>query len=67
MKKLPVANLEIGDIFAFENTGAYCQIEGISLFLSRDLPTIVLREPDGNYTKVRERFETFELNLPQDS
>ena len=67
VKKLPVANLEIGDIFAFENTGAYCQIEGISLFLSRDLPTIVLREPDGNYTKVRERFETFELNLPQDS
>ncbi len=64
VKKVPVANLSIGDIFAFENTGAYCQIEGISLFLSRDLPTIVLKELDGGYTKVRERYETYTLNLP---
>jgi len=41
VKKLPVSNLALGDIFMFKNTGAYSMTEGISLFLSRDLPQVV--------------------------
>ena len=33
---------KLGDRIVFLNTGAYCITEGISLFLSRDLPKIVI-------------------------
>lgn len=42
IKQLAVNELKIDDIFVFANTGAYCPTEGISLFLTRDLPDIVL-------------------------
>ncbi len=64
VKSADFADLKRGDVIAFKNTGAYCAIEGISLFLSRDLPRVVLLEADGSYKTVRDRFETFELNLP---
>lgn len=38
VKQLPLSRLEVGDVLAFGNAGAYCMTEGISLFLSRDLP-----------------------------
>ena len=47
-KQISLPDIEIGDIICFENTGAYCMTEGISLFLSR----------------VRDSFETFNLNKP---
>ena len=47
VKQLPVAGLKCGDVFAFGNTGAYCMTEGISLFLSRALPRIVLLRAEG--------------------
>lgn len=63
VKKLPLKKLERKDMLAFQNTGAYCMTEGISLFLSRDLPQIVLF--DGiKYSTVRERLDTFSINTP---
>ena len=38
--------------------------EGISLFLSRDLPEVILLEEDGGVRTVRSRFETGILNCP---
>ena len=61
VKQLPVSNLQLGDIFIFKNTGAYCMTEGISLFLSRELPEVALLK-DGELHLVRERFETYNLN-----
>ena len=63
-KQLPFPGLEIGDVLAFENTGAYCMTEGISLFLSRELPRVCLVEPDGQARLVRDALPTYPLNSP---
>lgn len=63
VKQLPVRALQPGDVFAFENTGAYCMTEGISLFLSRALPTVVLLKDD-KPVLVREAVETNLINTP---
>ena len=63
VKKISVNNLEVGDIFIFHNTGAYAMTEGISLFLSRDLPKVVLVEKN-KYKIVRDNIPTYELNMP---
>lgn len=63
VKALPIADLAVNDTIIFKNTGAYCMCEGISLFLSRELPAVAL--VDNNETKlVREHFKTSELNKP---
>lgn len=64
VKQLPVVDLKCGDLFAFLNTGAYCMTEGISLFLSRALPRIVLLMPDGRSLLVRDALPTDEINSP---
>lgn len=64
VKQLPVKNLQMGDVFAFENTGAYCMIEGISLFLSRELPRVVLVKEDGDTILVRNEVATDTINTP---
>ena len=53
--------LSIGDVLVFCNIGAYSITEGINLFLSRDMP-IVLVKRDGIITKVRDVTETWRLN-----
>jgi diaminopimelate decarboxylase len=63
VKQLPVSNLEKGDVFIFKNTGAYCMSEGISLFLSRDLPKIVMKKGI-KCEVVRETLPTHVLNTP---
>ncbi len=64
MKKVPLKNLQIGDILLFENTGAYCITEGISLFLSRDLPEVVLIKENGTTLTVRDHLQTEIFNTP---
>lgn len=65
VKQLPVSNLEIGDIFVFKNTGAYSMTEGISLFLSRDLPKVVFVQ-GGEMKIVRENINTYIFNMPNE-
>lgn len=62
VKSLPLHHPEIGDIIEFQNTGAYCMYEGISLFLSRDLPKIYLYDKQEGLTLMRDTFETKVLN-----
>ncbi len=64
VKQLSLSGLCVGDLLIFENTGAYCMTEGISLFLTRDLPEVMLLEENGRLRMVRSRFETSVLNCP---
>ncbi len=64
VKALPLPKLEIGDMLCFKNTGAYCMCEGISLFLSRELPAVVVIE-NKKAKLLRGHFKTSALNCPQ--
>lgn len=62
MKNTPMSGLKIGDAIVFEKTGAYCMTEGISLFLSRDLPQILLMDENGAVTSARDSVATYKIN-----
>ena len=62
VKQFPVGNLQVGDAFVFKNTGAYCVTEGISLFLSRDLPCVLKIEENNEIKLVRGNVSTYKLN-----
>lgn len=62
VKQFPVGNLQIGDVFIFENTGAYCMTEGISLFLSRELPQVIKIKEDKSLELIRDNLPTYLLN-----
>lgn len=64
VKRYPFSDLKPGDLLMFENTGAYCVTEGIALFLSRDLPKVILVHEDGTCTVAREAMETNPWNTP---
>lgn len=64
IKQMPLGSLSTGDVLVFENTGAYSMIEGISLFLSRDLPQVTLIRPDDSLITVREHTWIDYLNTP---
>ena len=64
VKQLPIKDLQLSDVIKFEKTGAYCMIEGISLFLSRDLPSVFIKNEDGTYKSVRDALPTYPLNKP---
>ena len=64
-KQIPFPGLEPGDVLAFADTGAYCMTEGISLFLSRDLPRVCLVDTDGQARLVRDGQATHPLNCPK--
>ena len=61
IRQVPLANPETGDILVFERTGAYSVTEGISLFLSRDLPRVYVKD-GADFELIREQFLTEELN-----
>ena len=63
VKNIEAPRLEIGDIFIFKNVGAYSSTEGISLFLSRDLPKVVVHR-ENNDILVRENIKTSNINFP---
>mgnify|MGYP002516158835 CR=1 FL=1 len=63
VKQAKLPRVDLGDLLCFENTGAYCMTEGISLFLSREIPAVYLKK-DGEYILVRNSFETALLNTP---
>ncbi len=63
VKNIKLNKLNIGDTFVFCNTGAYSSTEGISLFLSRDLPKIIIVK-EGKDILVRDSEKTSSLNYP---
>ncbi len=65
VKHSPLPDLRIGDVLIFEKAGAYCMTEGISLFLSRELPGIVLLNEDGSFRTVRKKIPVDAFNTPE--
>lgn len=63
LKNASLPHLEIGDVLRFENTGAYSPTEGISLFLSRELPAVYICNGTDTVC-VRKPYETAALNTP---
>lgn len=64
VKQLPLPDLRLGDVLVFDRAGAYCMTEGIALFLSRDLPQILLRQQDGQIRTLRQARQIHFLNTP---
>ncbi len=64
VREVELDSLEMGDVLAFANAGAYSVTEGVHLFLSRTMPRVVLRY-DGGSELARDFIETSTLNTPQ--
>lgn len=62
VKQYSFQNLQTGDQLIFQKTGAYSATEGMSLFLSRDLPQILLYSAKENFRIARPHFQTNVLN-----
>lgn len=65
VKGLPLQDPQVGDIIEFQRVGAYAMCEGISLFLSRDIPSVYLYSKHDGLDLQRGRFETNILNYKQ--
>ena len=62
VKDVELPELEIGDYLIFEKCGAYSVTEGMSLFLSRDLPEIYTYSENKGTELLRHTFDTYKLN-----
>lgn len=56
--------LRAGDLLAFNRAGAYSVYEGMSLFLSHELPGVVLWSSETGFLEVRRQSPTYPLNTP---
>lgn len=61
VRKASLPPLSVGDVLAFGRIGAYSVTEGPALFLSRNMPRIVLRREDGDVL-ARDVIHTSSLN-----
>ncbi len=64
VRRLPLSNLARGDVLAFRDIGAYSVTEAPALFLSRDLPRVVLLREDGAHL-ARDAVRASDLNTPR--
>ena len=62
VKNYPLWDLKRGDRLIFGRTGAYSVTEGLSLFLSRDLPRVILYSESEGFRIARDSFRTDRLN-----
>ncbi len=62
VKQYPLHGLAAGDKLIFEKVGAYSVTEGISLFLSRELPQVLLYSEKDNLKQARGNYPTDLLN-----
>lgn len=61
LRNHPVMDLEEGDLFVFNDTGAYSPSESSVLFLSRTMPKVFAIEGE-EITMLRDSIESFEFN-----
>lgn len=55
VRQVEIAPFNIGDIFVFERCGAYSVTEGMAMFLSRELPQVLLVDNDGTIEVMRKK------------
>ena len=59
-----LAGLSMGDVLVFERTGAYSVMEGMAVFLSREMPEVSLYSEAEGLVKVRQMLATDVFNTP---
>ena len=62
VKKMPLHGKILGDVLAFENTGAYSVTEGIYLFLSRAFPKVIFATEENGLELVRDTVQSHCFN-----
>ena len=62
VKQFPLSGVKLGDTLVFRKVGAYSVTEGLSLFLSRDLPSIYYYSMEEGLKKVRSAQPTDFMN-----
>ncbi len=63
VRRISLQGLERGDVLAFQSIGAYAITEGPALFLSRDLPRVILADGKGERL-ARDDVPSYTLNTP---
>lgn len=63
VQRLLLKNPCPGDVLVFRNTGAYAVTEGMALFLSHELPAVVLYSEKQGWKQIRREQQTYEWNL----
>jgi len=63
VRQIALPGLVPGDVLAFHNIGAYSVTEGPALFLSRNMPKIILHDEDGARL-VRDTIQSSKINQP---
>lgn len=58
------SGLKIGDTLVFHRTGAYSVMEGMAVFLSREMPVVALYSENTGLRIVRQRIDTDMFNTP---
>ena len=64
VKNLTTPKLNINDTFVFKYTGAYSITEGIALFLTRNLPKVLIINKNNDIIQVRDELNTSDINSP---
>ena len=59
------SGLKIGDILVFHRTGAYSVMEGMAVFLSREMPEVHLYSEAKGLRRVRAMILTDGMNTPK--
>ena len=67
IKNVRVNNLKTGDIFVFKRVGAYSATEGMALFLSHELPKVLLYGRNMGWRLVRKEHQTYEYNMEKET
>ena len=63
LKNYETERVNIGDIFVFNNIGVYSITEASYLFLSRDLPQVLVADEKGDIQAVRKAISAAEINM----
>ena len=63
-RNVELKDLQIGDILVFERTGAYSAMEGMSIFLSREIPQIAMLSHEKGLQVVRQQIHSDIFNTP---
>jgi diaminopimelate decarboxylase len=62
LKDYEARDIQIGDLISFCNIGAYSVTETDYLFLSRELPLILIKDTDNSFAEIRKRIATADVN-----
>ena len=66
LQKVRLKEPSVGSTLVFERTGAYSMVEGMALFLSRELPAVALYSKNMGWKQLRRRQPTYQWNMKKE-